>query len=107
MSVKRYSIVGTAFCEGGNQIIGALKRGDELTLVREPTNKFDLFAVAIYSGASRIGYVPRRQNAALAQYIDQAGEPAMAFDGKPKAIHGRFTQSENSGFPMVEVEGKE
>lgn len=105
MNKETYSIVGTAFVEGGEQIMATLATGDVLSLVREPTNRFDPNAIAVYAGKNRIGYIPRKKNAVLCQFIDQEGEPQMAMDGAPKAIRGKFVRSPNSGFPMVGVGG--
>lgn len=125
MSTKQvYSIVGTNFCGPKAQVlIKALKPGADVVLVREPDNKFDKNAVAVWVDGERIGYVPKATNRALAAFIDQGGrdwpepspvhEPATALDAKAfpaeasftirKAIDGKFTLSPNSAFPQVEV----
>lgn len=36
-----------------------LREDQELTLVREPTNEYDRFAVRIDCGSSKLGYIPR------------------------------------------------
>lgn len=109
MITQRYSIVGTQFCEGANKIVGDLRDGAIVKLVREPTNQYDANAVAIYVDGARIGYVPKKQNAVLAQFIDQAGEPfaILAQDSvrEEKSITAKFVRSPNSGFPQVEVSG--
>ncbi len=107
---KTYSIVGMNFAKS-ESIVAALKPGDELTLIREPSNPFDPLAIAIYDAEGRkIGFVPKKQNGVLAQYIDQAGAdlpvPGLALDssvGLQKAVPGKFVRSPNSGYPMVEV----
>ena len=52
-----------------------------------------------------VGYIPRKQNVALSQFIEQAGE-LMAMDSAEtpqKAITVKFVRSPNSAFPQVEV----
>ena len=36
--------------------------GERLTLKAEPTNAYDVFAIAVYKGARHVGYVPRTHN---------------------------------------------
>ena len=54
-----------------------LRQGDELTLVREPDNAFDTNAVRVEWRGRKLGYVPRRENAALAWALDR-GETLRA-----------------------------
>jgi hypothetical protein len=121
--MKSYSIVGQQHQPNSNQILAALDPGETVTLVREPTNKFDKNAIAVYVGGSKVGYIPSKQNAALAQFIDQTGkqwaEPLRVdVPVKPKkgarvddatvtvhsrTIEAKFVLSPNSNYPMVEV----
>ena len=48
-----------------------LKPGDELALVREAENTFDANAVRVEWRGRKLGYVPRRDNAALAWALDR------------------------------------
>jgi hypothetical protein len=110
MTSKTYSIVGMNFVKS-EPIIAALKDGAELTLIREPSNPFDPLAVAIYDAEGRkLGFIPKKQNTVLAQFIDQAGTdlpvPDLALDsaiGLQKAVPGKFVRSPNSGYPQVIV----
>ena len=54
-----------------------LRVGDELSLVREPDNAFDPNAVRVEWRGRKLGYVPRRDNAALAWALDR-GETLRA-----------------------------
>lgn len=65
----RYAAAGELFAE--------LKKGDELSLVREPGNAFDANAVRVDWRDRKLGYVPRRENAALAWALDR-GESLRA-----------------------------
>lgn len=112
--MKTYSIVGMNWRKT-EDIVAALKVGTPVVLVREPKNPVDPRAVAVYAEGILVGYVPKKQNAALAQFIDQMGSDwtpppsgRMAEDEAPKAekaITAKFVRSPNSGYPMVEVSG--
>jgi hypothetical protein len=55
----------------------ALHVGDPLELAREPANAHDANAVSISWRGRKLGYVPRRENAALAWALDR-GQPLRA-----------------------------
>ncbi len=48
-----------------------MKPGDVLTLVRERDNPHDANAVRIEWNGSRLGYIPRRENADVARQMDR------------------------------------
>jgi hypothetical protein len=48
-----------------------LRVGEPLELLREPDNPYDANAVRIEWRGRRLGYVPRRENAALAWALDR------------------------------------
>lgn len=98
---KRYSIVGTSFTGTPENFIASLTDGQPIRLVREPSNPADPLAIAVYAGAMKIGYIPRKQNAGLAELID--GRDQMALDESDRGIPAKFVRSRSSGFPMVEV----
>jgi hypothetical protein len=54
-----------------------LRVGDALELSREPDNPHDANAVRVQWRGRKLGYVPRRENAALAWGLDR-GEPLRA-----------------------------
>lgn len=54
-----------------------LRVGDALELSREPDNPHDPNAVRVQWRGRKLGYVPRRENAALAWGLDR-GEPLRA-----------------------------
>jgi len=54
-----------------------LRVGDPLELAREPDNAHDMNAVAVLWRGRKLGYVPRRENAALAWGLER-GEPLRA-----------------------------
>ena len=57
-------------CEAFEQ----LKIGTELDLVREAYNSFDPYAVAIYFGDYKLGYIPRGKNQEISKYLDMGFE---------------------------------
>ena len=54
-----------------------MKPGDVLTLVRERDNPHDANAVRVEWNSSRLGYIPRRENADVARQMDR-GAPVKA-----------------------------
>ena len=58
-------------------VFADLRLGDRLDLVREPDNPHDANAVRVEWRGKKLGYVPRRQNAALAWAMDR-GEAVSA-----------------------------
>lgn len=48
-----------------------LRPGLELRLRREPWNRHDPLAVAVYYRQEKLGYLPRSGNAAVARWLDQ------------------------------------
>jgi HIRAN domain-containing protein len=54
-----------------------LRVGDPLRLEREPDNAYDPNAIAVTWRGRKLGYVPRRDNAALAWGLDR-GAPLQA-----------------------------
>jgi hypothetical protein len=54
-----------------------LREGDALDLVREPDNPHDANAVRVDWQGRKLGYVPRRENAAVAWGLDR-GAPLRA-----------------------------
>jgi hypothetical protein len=59
------------------QVWGKLRVGDRLELAREPDNPHDAGAVQVLWRGHTLGYVPRRENAALAWALDR-GTPLRA-----------------------------
>ncbi len=55
---------------GYEKIKSALQAGTELRLVREAENLHDSFAVQVYFGEIKLGYLPAYENIVLANMID-------------------------------------
>lgn len=60
-----------------DEVWAQLRQGDHLALVRERDNVFDENAVRVEWQGHKLGYVPRRDNAALAWALDR-GETLQA-----------------------------
>ena len=56
-----FDIAGFSYWDGC-EVFNELKIGTELKILREEDNKFDPYAVAIYYGESKLGFVPRNAN---------------------------------------------
>ncbi|MBI3043267.1 MAG: HIRAN domain-containing protein [Betaproteobacteria bacterium] len=56
---------------GGREVWREMKAGDRLELVREPDNPYDANAVRVEWRGVKLGYVPRRDNAAVARQLDR------------------------------------
>lgn len=55
----------------GKAVWDDMKEGDDLTLVREPDNPYDPRAVRVDWRGHAIGYVPRKDNEAVARFLDR------------------------------------
>ena len=58
-------------------VVGQIRVGDLLTLQREPTNPHDANAIRVLWQGHMLGYVPRRENKAIARAMDR-GQPLLA-----------------------------
>lgn len=67
--ISQFFIAGFQYYDGP-KLFSEFKVGDKLILVREPNNKFDIDAIALYWQASKIGFIPRINNAVLAAMLD-------------------------------------
>jgi hypothetical protein len=55
----------------GPKLLPALKSGVPLSLVREPENPYDSYAIALHYRGRKIGFVPRVRNRMLARVMDE------------------------------------
>ena len=68
--VQQSPLAGFQFYDG-KALWDEMKAGDALTLVRERDNPHDANAVRIEWKGSRLGYIPRRENADVARQMDR------------------------------------
>ena len=74
--VQSSPLAGYRYGEGA-EVWPLLREGDPLELVPEPGNAHDLNAVRVEWRGRKLGYVPRRENAALAWGLER-GTPLRA-----------------------------
>ena len=72
MLVQSSPLAGFQYYRGG-QLWDEIKVGDLLMLAREPANQHDSNAVRVEWRGHKLGYVPRRENRAVAQHMDSGG----------------------------------
>ena len=72
MPVMMTYIAGAPYHTGAREAIAKLRRGEELVLIREPSNPHDLNAVAVHAAdGTKLGYVPRVDAPAVAKVLDR------------------------------------
>lgn len=115
MTKAIYRIVGMKHHEGAEAIVRDLKTGNPLRLVRDPKNKFDPFAVAVFAvigadamktgaGTMRLlGYIKKEQVVDLSRRIDASGHMLVTDKNKVacRYINAKFAAADG---PHVEVE---
>lgn len=80
-------VAGTMHVEGMDELEPRLAIGDRLSFFREPDNPYDKKAIVIRTReGTKVGYVPRRDNAVFARLMD-AG----------KLLFGRIEGKEREG----------
>lgn len=67
--LSNFHIAGFSYWEGC-LVFNELKIGTELTLAYEADNKFDPYAVAIYYGEYKLGYIPRSENHDISKFLE-------------------------------------
>ena len=77
----------------GQRLWSRLRPGQALTLVREPDNPHDPKAVRIDWRGHKLGYLPRRDNAAVARMLDRGA-----------TLEGRIKVLRIQGPPQQRVE---
>jgi hypothetical protein len=68
--VQRSPLAGLRHYEAGG-VWHDISPGDQLELVREPDNPYDANAVRIEWRGRKLGYLPRRDNTAVARQLDR------------------------------------
>lgn len=83
ISSSRFRIVGSSFwvTDAGRYKHG----GSDYLLVREPKNKWDENAVAVYGKGRKVGHLSEAKAAALAPILDQLTYDAYRVGGAPPA----------------------
>lgn len=63
-------VAGTSYCKEIEAIENLIVSEKVLTMKREPKNKFDEFAIAIYCDNIRVGFVPAEMNLVCSRLMD-------------------------------------
>lgn len=79
-------VAGTMHVHGIDAIVGKLEPGADLRLEREPGNLADAWAIRVFAGEDRIGFVPADCNEMLARLMDGG-----------KALSAKLTSKEKLG----------
>lgn len=91
--MNKLPIVGMNWRPGARELLDRADAGTQLTLKREPDNKYDKNAVQVWLGEHNVGYLPRTHSYLVAPRLDSG----MAFDSK-------LSFSRNSHYPMIDME---
>lgn len=84
MPVMKTYIAGAPYHTGAREAIAKLRGGEELVLVREPSNPHDRNAVAVHAAdGTKLGYVPRVDAPTVAKVLDRELPCSCRFSGKP------------------------
>lgn len=71
--VQSSALAGFQFY-AGQALWDEIKVGDALVLVREPENSHDKRAVRVEWRGRKLGYLPRKENRAVAEEMDRGGK---------------------------------
>lgn len=63
-------VAGTSFRKNIKELEPQLLPGQMYRMVREPDNKYDANAIAIYFEEEKLGYIPAEQNEIMARLMD-------------------------------------
>jgi hypothetical protein len=82
--IQESPVAGFQYYEG-KRLWKKLSMKDTLKLIREPDNRFDEKAVEIYWKDRKLGYLPRVENTAVAQMMNQGQEITARIINKQKS----------------------
>lgn len=97
--VQHAPLAGFVYYDG-QAVWDRMKRGDRLTLAREPANPHDANAVRLEWQGHMIGYVPRRDNADLARQMDHGARTEARITELSRAANGRHRISYEIYVPL-------
>lgn len=97
--VQHAPLAGFVYYEGKG-VWARMKRGDRLTLVREPSNPHDANAVRIEWQGHMLGYVPRRDVSDLARQMDHGAAVNAHVTELARAPNGRYRISYEISVPL-------
>lgn len=69
--LTHFSVAGTWYVSDWQQLVSKMIAGMQLSLLREPDNSYDTFAIQVVDVQKRkLGYMPRRMNHIPARLLD-------------------------------------
>jgi hypothetical protein len=93
---KLYALVGMRH-RGAEDLVRSLPDGEPLTLIRDPDNPHDPFAVEVWARERHVGFVKATQARGLSRFIADKGDP------ETRSLSGKLHISADR-WPMVEVD---
>lgn len=96
-------IAGFTYWDGAT-VFTELKVGDKLKLVREKENQFDPYAVAIYHGENKLGFIPRSKNHDISKFLEMGYD--SVFETRINRIASELHPEQQIGF-VVFIKEKE
>ena len=97
--VQHAPLAGFVYYDG-REVWDRMKKGDRLTLVREPANPHDPNAIRLEWSGHRLGYVPRKDNADLARQMDHGARAEARVTDLSRAANGRHRISYEIFVPL-------
>ena len=94
--VQRSPLAGFRHYHGA-EVLRELRPGDRLELVREPGNPHDPDAVRVEWRGVTLGYVPRRENSAVARQLDRGA----ALEARLASVRQNRNRSVRMEFEVV------
>ena len=82
--IEETRVAGTTHVSGIDAIVEGLEVGMDLRFEREPGNLVDYWAIKVYAGDERIGFVPADCNEVLARLMDGGKALSAKLTGKEK-----------------------
>lgn len=64
-----FDIAGFTYWDGA-LVVADLKPGQKLRLEREEDNRFDPYAVALWQGENKLGFIPRDMNHEISKFLE-------------------------------------
>ena len=63
-------VAGTSYCKNIDQILDQISDTTHLTMLRQPDNEVDQYAIGIYYNHTQLGWVPMKDNLVIARLMD-------------------------------------
>ncbi len=84
-------VAGTTYCKKIPELYPKLEKGQVLRMQRQPKNKHDKNAIALYFEKDRIGWVPRELNLVISRLMD-AGKAFFCRIENVELVNGHWVK---------------